>query len=130
MNDAAAVRVTGCGTSLAEKFQSLRDRKSMLLAILVDRKPFDVLHHEIRQPVLGGAPVEQTGNIGVIEAGKYLPLITEVMKHRIGIHTALDQLNSDPFFVLMVCPLSQIHPAHSASADSSQDFVVTNRLTD
>src|SRR5215217_2562193 len=130
MNHCVTMCVGDRGAHVTKKFQSFSDRESMFVAILIDWQPFDVLHYEIRQAVLGCAAVEEARDIRMIEAGEYLSLVTEVAKHRIGIHATLDQLNSDPFFVLFVGTLSQIHAAHPTGADPSQDFVVTDRLAD
>ena len=62
------MRVGDRGADLAEELQPLGDVERSAVAVLVDRLPFDVLHHEVRQAVLGRAAVEQARDVRVIEA--------------------------------------------------------------
>ena len=54
----------------------------MRVAVLVDGRAFDQLHHEVRNAFVGGAAVQQAGDVGMIEAGKNLALVTEAFENR------------------------------------------------
>ena len=52
----------------------------------------------------------------MIEAGEDLPFIPKMAQHRIRVHAALDDLDRDLLFVLLVGTLGQINRTHSAAA--------------
>ena len=130
MDDGTAVRVGDRGAHLAKELQPPGDVERVLVAILVDRQPLDVLHDEVRQAVLGRAAVEQPRDVRVIEASEDLALVAEAAQHRLRIHAALDELDRDLFLVLAVGAPREIDRAHSAAADALQDFPVADGLAD
>ncbi len=80
--------------------------------------PFDVLHDEIRQAVLGRVAVQQARDVRVIEAREDLPLVAEAAQHGLRIHAALDELDRDLLLVLPVGAPGEIDRAHAAAADA------------
>ena len=54
----------------------------MPIAVLVDRLTLDVLHHEVGQAVVRRAPVEQAGDVGVLEPREDLALAGGIVQAR------------------------------------------------
>ena len=130
MNDRATVRIRDRAAHLAKELQPLGDGQRLAVAVLVDRLPLDVLHHEIRQAVVGRVAIEQARDVRVVEAREDLPLVAEVTQHGVGIHAALDELDRDELLVLTVGATREIDDTHPAAANPLLDLVVTDRLTD
>ena len=70
MHDLVLVGVLHGRTHEAEQVQSFTRRQAVRRAVDIDRLPFDVLHDEIRQAVIGHASIEQVGDVRMIEAGQ------------------------------------------------------------
>ena len=98
----------------------------MSCTIFVNWETFDVLHDEVRQSVIGCASIEKASDIWIIEVGKNLPFVTEMTKHRVGVHATFDQLDCDLLLVLLIRALGQIDGAHSAPANLTNDAIGTN----
>ena len=75
----------------AKEFQSFGDVQLMAVAITVERLPFDVLHHEVRQAVFSSSAIEQSADVWMIECGEYLSLFAKTAQDEVGVHPALDQ---------------------------------------
>ena len=61
----------------------------------VDGLPLDQLHDEIGCPVFGGAGVNQTADVGVIEVGEDLALALEAFDDEVTADGARDELDGD-----------------------------------
>ena len=66
------------GADDAKELEALAHRQVATVAVAVERLALDVLHDEVGQPVVGGAAVEQPGDVGMLEAGQDLPLAAKV----------------------------------------------------
>ena len=93
---------------LPEELQALAHRQLPVVAVLVDRPPLDVLHDEVGAAVLGGAAVEQLGDVRMVEVGEDLALGAEAADDLVGVHAAPDELDRDPLLELLVGPLRQV----------------------
>ena len=51
----------------------------------------------------------------MVEAGQNLSLVAKMAQHRIAVHAALDQLDRDLLFVLLIGALGQIDRTHPAA---------------
>src|SRR5690348_10865860 len=91
----------------------------MGVAITVERLPFDKLHYEVGQSVFGGAAVEQTGDVWMIEGGEYLSFFAETTQDEISIHAALHQFDGGALVELVVGARRFVHSAHAAASDFS-----------
>src|SRR5215813_3368476 len=60
------VRVMRGGADQSKEPESFRNGQPPRVAVAMNRQTFDVLHHEIRQAVVGRSAVEQSRDIGVI----------------------------------------------------------------
>ena len=81
------------GADLLEQPQPRVDRELVQIAILADRLPGDVLHHEIGQPVGSRAGVEYFRDIVMVQALENTALIVEAPQDALRIHAPLDQLD-------------------------------------
>ena len=75
------------GAKLAKELQAFAQIEFHLVAIAVDAQALDVLHDEVRpahlRGVIGvsGSGVEQTGDVGVVDAGQERALDPEASHH-------------------------------------------------
>ena len=80
---------------LAEERQSFRQAEPVLVAVVGERDALDQLHDEERPAAVGGAGVEDPGDVRVVHQRQGLPLGLEPGEHRPRIHARLDQLERD-----------------------------------
>ena len=52
-------------------------RQLRTLAVRIDRRTVDEFHHQVRNTLLGRAPIEELGDVGVIEVGEDLSFGTK-----------------------------------------------------
>ena len=78
-----------------EQLQPGPHREPLPVAVVGDRLALDQLHHEERLVGLGGAAVEDAGDVGVVHQGQRLPLGVEPGQDRPRVHADLDQLEGD-----------------------------------
>src|SRR5215217_7642256 len=95
----------------------------MTVAITVERLPLDKLHHEVGQSVFGGAAVEQSGDVWMIESCEYLAFFAEATEDEISVHAALHQLDGGTFVELVVGARGFVNRAHAAASDFSFDSI-------
>ena len=82
---------------------------------LIQALAFHVLDHQVRKPVIGGAGIQQTGDVGVLQASQDLPLALREGRGRAG-----DHLDGHLFLEGLVGPLAQVHDTHAAAADFAE----------
>jgi hypothetical protein len=75
-NEIAVGHING-RTDRAEQLEPLPEAQGIRGAILVNRRTLNVFHHEVRNTVLGGPAVQQTGDVRVLERGENLPFVSE-----------------------------------------------------
>src|SRR3970282_1264848 len=110
------VRVLYRGTDIEEEAQPRIDRQALLIAIPIDRRAFDVLHHEIQTAVRRDAAVDQRGNVRMLEAGQGLAVLEETTPQVcVATRTASHQLDRDAPIELFVVALGPVHRAHSTA---------------
>jgi hypothetical protein len=86
-----------------------------------------VLHDKIREAIFGFPPVEEPGDVWVLERGQYLPLVLEAPQHRLSVHAPFNQLDRHLHLELLVRPLSEVNLAHPAGAEALEQFVAPDR---
>ncbi len=64
----------------------------VLVAILGDGNAADQLHHEVRSPAIGGAGIEDPGDVRVIHQGQGLELGFESREDLSRVHAGPDDL--------------------------------------
>src|SRR5690242_15425081 len=102
MNYQVAVGVGHRFANPAKELAALSDGQAAFPAELLDWLPFDVLHHEVRAAVGGGAPIDEARDIGMIETGENLAFVAKPAQDPVGIDTALDHLYGDASFKSLV----------------------------
>src|SRR5688572_19332910 len=105
----------------------------MRFTVGVYRLALDELHREVGQAVGRGAAVEQAADEWMVEAGEDLALVAEAPDDRLGVHAALEDLQRHPLLEGVVAPDREIHRAHAAAAQLSDqavraDAAALNRL--
>ena len=128
MNDKMPVCVGDRAADFAKKRQPFDDGKLMRVAVLVDRKSFDVLHHEIRKAILCRPAVEQPRNVRVVEARENLPLVAEVPQDGICVHATLYQLDGNPLLVFIIGAFGQENRAHPPAPDLTDNAIAIDDL--
>src|ERR1035438_5290998 len=53
------------------------EREPLLIAVLVNRLAFDILHDVVRRAVRGVSAIQNARDIGVVERGQHLSLLLE-----------------------------------------------------
>ena len=82
-----------------------------------NRRPGDVFHHEIREPIVRRSGIEQARDVRMIETRKNVTLGRETMQNFIRIGAAFQDLDRDFFFKLSICPRREIDRTHSAASE-------------
>ena len=90
-----------------EQPQPVGDGKPLPVAIVGNRRALHVIHHQIQQPVLGGAAVQKPRDIRMVEGGQDLAFVPEPAAQLLAVEGGLDRLDG----------------AHAAAADFAQHFV-------
>jgi len=91
--------------------------------VLGDPGSVDILHDEIRDVFRGGATVEETGDVGMLEAGEDLAFATEKFEDELGIEAELDEVDGNLGFVLFVGAGAEIDSAHVATTEFADEGV-------
>ncbi len=87
------------------------------------RLAIDVLHGEVRLPVIRDPAVEQAGHVDVLETGQDLPLAEEAPQDGVAVHAALDELDDRALLEPALDALGQIDDAHAAAAQLAEEPV-------
>ena len=125
MDDALGVRVLDGPAHLHEQFQPLARRELVLVTELGDRHPVHQLHHEVRAAGVGGAGVEDPGDVGVVHHRQRLALGLEPGDELSGVEPGLDYFERDlaPDGRLL---LGHEDDAAPALADALEELVATD----
>jgi hypothetical protein len=110
----------------AEQQEELQPRRRLQVArvgVIDERSALDELHHQIRQAVRRAAAVEQARDVRVIQAGEDLPFGAEPPHDRLGVHSALEDLQGDALVEDVVVAHGQEDRAHAALAELAHEPV-------
>ena len=113
-------------TNRHEQVQAVFSAQLVLIAVLGDGNAPDQLHHEIRSAGLGGAGVEDAGDVFVLHHRQRLPLGLEARDDLLGVHPQLDDLQRDAAADGMNL-LGHEDDAEAALADLFQELVASDR---
>ena len=78
-----------------EQFQPLAWGQVTVVAVFGDRHAVDQLHHEVGPAGVGGAGIEDFGDIGMVHQGQGLAFGLEAGDDLFGIHAQLDDFERD-----------------------------------
>ena len=116
VDDALLVRVLDGVGDLRHQLEPLRNRELVAIAERRDRLAGHQLHHEVGPAGVGGAGVEDPGDVGVIHHRQRLALLLEAGDHLLGVHPQLDDLERDPARHRLAL-VGEEHRAEAAGAD-------------
>ena len=102
------------------------DRELLAVAVVGDRDAADQLHDEVGAARVGGAGVEDLGDVGVVHQGQRLPLGLEAGDDLLGVHARLDDLQGH-LAAHRLGLLGHVDDAHAAFADLLQQLVGADR---
>ena len=128
MDDQVLVGEVDGRADLPEELEPLVGRQLPLVAILVDRLPLDILHDEVGTAILGGAAVEQLGDVRMVQVSEDLALGAEAADDLVRVHAAPDELEGHPLLELLVRPLRQVDRAHAPPAELAHHPVGADAL--
>src|SRR5687768_16347322 len=100
----------------------------MLVAVAVDRLPFDILHREPGHALRGNAAIEEPRDIGVLERGDDLQLLEEPPEQIVRTDSTTRELERCALPELSVVALREVHRAHPTAPDLANDPVWANTL--
>ena len=105
-----------------EHRQPIARAHPLLVAVLVDRNPGDVLHDEVRAPRLRAPGVEHLGDVRVVHQRQRLALALEASDHLLRIHAELDDLDRHAALKRLTL-LGEIDAAHASLAQQAENLV-------
>ena len=122
VDDSFLMSVMDSFADVFEQFEPLFNIELTVITVPGDRHAFDMLHNKIWPTCASCAGVKYVGYIRMIQQGKCLAFGLETGDNLFGIHTRLDDFQSDPAFDRLFL-LGQIYQTHAAFADQLQQFV-------
>ncbi len=128
VNDQVLMCVLHSGAYADEEFESLGDVEVILVAVSVDRRAINVLHHQVRPSVGGGASVEQARDVGMVKIRQHLAFVSKAGEDLVGVHAAFDQLDRNLLVVLLVGAFGEPDRAHPPGAQQPLEAVGTDKL--
>jgi hypothetical protein len=128
MNNAFLVGMLERATDLDKELKPFFGGKFVLVAVLGDFDSTDQLHHKKGPTAVGGAGVEDPGDIGVVHERQGLALGFKAGNDAFGIHAQLDYLEGNPaanrFFLL-----GHVDHTATAFADLLEKLVTTQPVS-
>jgi hypothetical protein len=103
--------------------QARFDVQPALVAITIYVLPFDVLHDDVGEAIVGRAAVEQSRDVRVVERGERASFVMKPAQDEVGIHSALHHLHRDQFAEVALSALGQINRAHAAAPQLAHDVI-------
>ena len=95
----------------------------MGVAVFVDGRARDEIHHEVGAAVGRGAAVQQLGDIRMIQVGQNLAFDIEAAQRELAEHAAADHFDRHHFAIQIVHPHRLVDGAHAAFGDQLHDAV-------
>ncbi len=114
MDDQVLVGVMDGGADRQEQLEPPAKRKLVRTAVFIEGDPFDVLHHQIGVALLGGAAVEQAGDIRVFEPRQDLTFEQKALPWRGAGQAAGDHRKRGRLLEFRTGPPGEIDGAHAS----------------
>ncbi len=130
MHDQVLVGVMDGVADLEEQAQAVFQFVFALAAVIQNRLALDVIHHQVGQAGVGCTAVEQPHDVGVVEGGQRLPLLSETVDDLDAFSAAQDQLDGHLLLELLVRARAQENRAHASRADRPDHHVRTQAAAD
>jgi hypothetical protein len=106
-----------------KKSEPLINGQVVGIAIRVNGLPLDVLHGEVGLAFISKPAIEQAGDVGMLEPCQDLPFRTKPLQDRLGIHTALNELEGHLLLELAVGPMRQKNAPHAPMPEFTLNLV-------
>ncbi len=127
MQHQAAMGVVHRAADLDEEIDATLQRKLVRLAVDVQGLSGDILHHEVRPPILERTAFVHPRDVGVLQAREDLSLPSEAL-HQLGaMETRSQHFDRDFTGELLVVSKSQVHVAHAAAPEAADHVVRSDR---
>ena len=117
------MRVVNRGADREEETQPFADGEAVGIAVFIDRRSGDEVHHEIGPSVRGGAAIQEFGDIRVIEVRQDLAFGIEALERVIAEDAAADHLDGHHFAIQVVDAHGLVDRAHAALGDELHDAI-------
>jgi hypothetical protein len=127
VNDQMLMGILDSRADLLEQAEPPADVQPVLVAVTIETDSVDVFHRQVRHTVFARTPIEQAGDVGVIQVGQDLPFGPEPARQGAGGHQAVDELDRDLLLELLVSALCQVDGAHAATTQCAQDTVTPDQ---
>ena len=127
MDHAFLVRMLNSVADIDEQLEPLSNRQAVLIAVVRQLDTTHQLHREVGAAVLGGAGVQDLGDIGMLHHRECLPLGLEAGQDLLGVHAGLEDLQRDsaPHRLDL---LGLVDDAHAAFAEHLENAVRADAL--
>ena len=116
VHDQLPMRVIDHPRDFRQQRQARIQAKRVNAHVVRQRFATDVVHRQIRATVGSDASVEQGRDRRMVELGKNPAFLQEALQQRLGVHTALEQLDRRGLHHIALVALRQPHLAHAAAA--------------
>ena len=123
MHNEVLMRVLDGPAHDPEQLQALVAGQAATVAILVNRDPVDVLHHQVGQAPVGCAAVEEPNDVGMIERCQGLPLVPKPAYHVFAGQVRQHDFDCDSLTVLVVGSNGSIDGRHATLSHLMQYLV-------
>jgi hypothetical protein len=125
VDDALGVGVLDGAADLDEQLEAVARRQAVAVAVVGDGHAVHQLHHEVGPARVGGAGVQDAGNVLVVHQRQGLALGLEAGDDLAGVEARLDHLEGDlaPHRVLL---FGHVHHAEAALADALEELVAAD----
>ena len=122
VNDSLLMRVLDGVADVDKQLQPLADGQLVFVTVLRDRNALDQFHRKERPTAVGGAGIQDVGDIGMVHHRQRLPLGLEPCDHLPRVHSRLDDLQRHPPLDRLGL-LGHVDDAHAAFAELLQQLV-------
>jgi hypothetical protein len=106
-----------------KQFEALREGEIPLSAIIEQTLSFDILHDDVRTPIIGRASIEQCRDVRMLKSGEDLPLRSKARQRLRCGHPLSDELDSDRAQKLIIGANRLVDGAHAAPSNFAHELV-------
>src|SRR6266700_5088323 len=95
-----------------------------------DRRTFDKLHHEVRQPVIRCTRVQKPRDVRVLKLSQDLSLDSKTTQHFIGVCTPFKYFDRYALLKLSIGSLGEVNSSHTPTPKLFDDHIRADSFTD
>ena len=101
----------------------------MKIAVLVNGLSVDQVHHKEWQAFIGGAAIQETGDVGMFQVRQNLTFILETVEDEPRVEVRLYQFDGDLFSILVVRANRPIDRSHAALSQLFEEAIVGDHFS-